>query len=316
MRKTIFLILLLTLITAFLPSPVYASSKQDDKVVLGGSFTLDGEDSLYGTLIVIGGTAYLDEGSTVTGDVVILGGTLTAKGKIMGNSFLMGSSAVLTESSGISGNLITISSHIDQEKGSVVDGNVQELFSGKSTSLFQGQNILPGVNPEVPALVTQPLMEASKVGLQSFIAAIFAMLLALLFPGLIIRTQKPIFSAPVSSAGFGLLTTIIAPFVLVLVTITIIGIPITLILAFALAFAVFIGWAAIGSEIGTRIAKAFNSQWHLALQAGVGTLILSLVLEVVGRIPCIGWVFPFLISLVGLGAAVLTRLGTREYIEN
>jgi hypothetical protein len=122
--------------------------------------------------------------------------------------------------------------------------------------------------------------------------------------------------APIISGGFGLLTIFVAPIVLVMIAITLIGIPISLLGILVLGFAGFLGWAAIGTEIGNRIARGFKSQWHIAVSAGVGTLLLTLVADLIGLIPCVGWVTPFFLSMLGLGAVVLTRLGTREYVKN
>ena len=52
-----------------------------------------------------------------------------------------------------------------------------------------------------------------------------------------------------------------------------------------------------------------------ALIAGIGTVILSVVSRVVGAIPCIGWLLVVTLSLFGLGAIILTRVGTRDYPE-
>ncbi len=316
MRRFFYGFLTFFLIAAFLPSTVFASSVHDGRVILGNSYTLKVDETLDGALIVIGGTATLEEGSTVSGNIVILGGSFVSYGEVLGNITIIGSSVKLAEKSIIDGNLVLVASNFDQQTGAIIHGNVQQLFSGRTIEIIHGKNPIPRVIPGLPQIDVHPLISASKIGLRSFIAAIFAILLALVFPKMMGRTLRPILSIPAACGGFGLLTAIVSPLVLILITLTIIGIPITILLAFALFLAVFIGWAAIGSEIGRRISKAFNSQWHIALQTGVGTLILTLVLEAIGKIPCIGWVLPFLISMLGLGAAVLTRLGTREYVEN
>jgi hypothetical protein len=80
-----------------------------------------------------------------------------------------------------------------------------------------------------------------------------------------------------------------------------------------MGLAMLFGWIAIGYEVGKRTAAAFNIVWAPPVIAGVGTLILSLVSGILNIIPlvnCVGWFFPALMSLLGLGAVVVSRFGT------
>ena len=47
------------------------------------------------------------------------------------------------------------------------------------------------------------------------------------------------------------------------------------------------------------------------LSAGLGTLVLAIVIGTAQHVPCVGWIAPALVGLVGLGAAVVTMFGTR-----
>ena len=58
-----------------------------------------------------------------------------------------------------------------------------------------------------------------------------------------------------------------------------------------------------------------NSNLSPAVVAGLGTVMLSVVGRVLGAIPCIGWLLVSTLSLFGLGAIILTRVGTRDYPE-
>jgi hypothetical protein len=42
--------------------------------------------------------------------------------------------------------------------------------------------------------------------------------------------------------------------------------------------------------------------------------LLALVVDATGQIiPCIGWIFPALVAVIGIGALLLTRFGTHPY---
>ena len=70
----------------------------------------------------------------------------------------------------------------------------------------------------------------------------------------------------------------------------------------------------IGVEIGKRLEKGLNQEWALPVSAGIGTLILTLIINGIGEvIPCIGWMVPALVGMVGLGATMLSRFGTQNY---
>jgi hypothetical protein len=43
--------------------------------------------------------------------------------------------------------------------------------------------------------------------------------------------------------------------------------------------------------------------------------VLTFVIGGLGKIWCIGWIFPTVVAMIGLGAAILTRVGTRVYPE-
>jgi hypothetical protein len=74
------------------------------------------------------------------------------------------------------------------------------------------------------------------------------------------------------------------------------------------------GWIALGLEVGKRLAIALNQEYQPVVMAGLGTLVLSLVVNGINFIPCVGWFAPFLVSAVGLGGVILSRFGTQTYV--
>jgi hypothetical protein len=97
--------------------------------------------------------------------------------------------------------------------------------------------------------------------------------------------------------------------------VTLILIPVAVLVVFvgvlAIALAWLFGMIALGNEVGERFTQSINQTWAPALTAGFGTFLLMLVGGAIGEIPCVGWLFVALIGFVGIGAAVLTRFGTR-----
>ncbi|GAH63618.1 unnamed protein product, partial [marine sediment metagenome] len=80
-----YIILIATLILLVVPSTAMAMELQDDRVVAGGTFTLESGEILDGSLIIFGGSAAIEEDSIVEGDVVVLGGIVSVNGVVEGN---------------------------------------------------------------------------------------------------------------------------------------------------------------------------------------------------------------------------------------
>ncbi|MHC1784388.1 MAG: hypothetical protein AB9891_16805 [Anaerolineaceae bacterium] len=141
--------------------------------------------------------------------------------------------------------------------------------------------------------------------------AAIAILVTMFAPKPVERVGSAVVTQPVQTGLFGLLTAVVAPGLVLILTITIILIPLALIGALVLGLAVLFGWIAIGQEVGKKIAELFKTEWALPVSAGVGTLVLSLVIAAAQVIPCIGWLFPSVVAVFAMGAVLTTRFGTR-----
>ena len=57
-----------------------------------------------------------------------------------------------------------------------------------------------------------------------------------------------------------------------------------------------------------------DKDWAPGVYAGLGMFLLALVVDATGQlIPCIGWIFPTLVAIVGIGGLLLTRFGSQPY---
>ncbi len=111
----------------------------------------------------------------------------------------------------------------------------------------------------------------------------------------------------------GLLTLVVGILLAVGLIITLCLSPVGVAAAIALVVATLFGWLAIGITIGERLMPTFTSRavapfWTAALGAGL----LTLLSDLLGLIPCVGWIGGFLVTCAGLGAVALTRFGTVE----
>jgi cytoskeletal protein CcmA (bactofilin family) len=325
--KTVFKLasVLLMAILLFLPlqSAGATNGSFEGQVIFGQSYTLKSGDSMNGDLLVFGGSATIEKGATVNGSTVLFGGNLTINGTVNGDVAITGGSVSLGSAAHISGNLTTVAASLDRAEGSQVDG---QIYNTATSWIGTGENSnippLPSVKPPVP------IFPVIKIGFQPFLSvlngigqslgiAILAMLLMLFLAPHADRVAHAIMAQPLTAGGLGLLTIIVAPIAIVLSVVTLILIPLAPIIVIALVVAAVFGWIAIGYEVGQRFTKAIHQNWHPAFSAGLGTFVLTLAAKLLTGIPvlnCVGWLVPFLLSMAGLGAVLMTRFGTQTVV--
>ncbi len=306
------LILLLVTPVAVLaqdPTPAAGTTYQGDKIVIANTYRLESGDELKGNLAVIGGTATLDEGSSMTGDVILVGGTITVSGTVTGDFIAIGGAVNIDDTATINGNISLIGATLKNSPLAEINGEITEQspeFLDFSLDNPEGIN-LPFMKEQ--SMLTKML----QASLQALAMAALAVIIGLLFPEQTKRIAHTFTSEPLVTGGVGLLTVVIASIVLVLFTITIILIPVTVLSVLVLVVAVLFGSIAVGYEIGQRLAALFKAVWHPSIAAGIGMLLLGLVTGFANLIPCVGWVLGFLVTVVGLGAVVISRFGSAKY---
>ena len=105
---------------------------------------------------------------------------------------------------------------------------------------------------------------------------------------------------------------------IIFLTILIITIPVAILVGFVLILALFFGWVVVGLEVGKKIGEAFDRAWSPVIEVGVGTFTMALIISVIHFAfwDCINGLIIIAILSIGLGAVLLTRFGSREYIAS
>lgn len=302
-------ILLAILSLGLLPITAYAASPSD--VVIGNSYTLDSGKTLNDDLFILGGSVNLMSGSTVNGIVILLGGSLNAAGTVNGEIIVLGGALKLASTFILKGNLTTAGASVNRDTGAQINGQIRTDENTRYLLLPGGMR-LPNLNSDY-----NPVFRVIGFFLRLFLWALAAMVVAMFIPTHLTRTSQTALSQPLISGGLGLLTIIIVPIVLVLLAITICLIPVAIIGVFILVISWAFGLIALGLEVGKRISVMFKQDWHPAIAAGLGTLLLMVVLSgLEAIIPCIGGIPKVLIGFLGLGAVLLTQFGMKPYTPN
>jgi len=310
--------LILTLVVAGLlafPTTALAAGLPDGKIVIGGSFTLKSDEVLSGDLLIIGGVATLEPRSRVTGTVALVGGILEAAGIIDGDVAAIGGSANLAETAVVYGDVVTLGSAVSRAEGAIVRGKFTAGEVDGPMDLTIPDLVLPGFRGWGGTF--SPFSWSLKIGwyfLRAFLFAALAAVVVMFWPLRAGRVAQTAVAQPLIAGGLGLITFLVALPVIVLLVLTICLSPLAILGGIVLVVAYAFGWIGIGMELGQRMAAAFRQDWSLAVSAGVGTLVLTLVVYAIDFIPCVGFLAPVVTYCLGLGAVMLTRFGSQDYL--
>lgn len=313
MKRIIKFALLLVLLMAIAtPATALAKGLSDDRVVAGGTFTLREGETLNGNLVIFGGAVTLEAGSRVNGDVVLMGGTVDIAGNVHGSVVGMGGVVSLGSMAVVDGDITTLAATLNQEAGAQVRGHIVRGLRTPLRFPLPGRVIVPDV-PDFGARIPG-VLNVMWFFFRTFLWAALAVLLVMFLPAHTERVAVTIVRQPILAGGVGLLTAIVAPLLLIGIAITIILIPVSLVGILILATAWFFGRVALGYEIGKRLAETTNQDLPPAVAAGIGTFVMTFVVDGANiLIPCVGWIIPALVGIIGLGGILLSRFGTQTY---
>ncbi len=310
MQKRVLVVLLVGLTLLLSAAPALAQDGADgDRVIIGQSFRLNSGEHLRGNLAVMGGSVDIEEDATLTGDIVVFGGSLRVAGQVIGDVVTFGGSVDLPDTAHVSGDVAVLGGSLRRAPGATIGGTVRET-QGPS-ELFRGPTA-PLVVP--PASSTPPLRflfdalmsTLGAVGI-SLVLATLGVLAVVLLPKQIERVAQVLVARPAIALAAGILTWLVITGLVVILAITICLAPLAVLLLAMAALAWLAGWIAAGWLVGQRLLQALNlKNPSPLLEAIVGVVLITLLWRVV---PCIGWLFWFVISSLGLGSVVLALSG-------
>lgn len=337
MKKTTLKRLLLLLALLFIPTASIQAQTQNnnDVVLFGQNYTLDEGETLNGSIAVFGGNIdiqknaevngsiaifggnlSIEEGAVINGDIAVFGGNMTTSSEINGDIVLFGGQAMLETKAVVNGDIATFGGQVTQAPEAKVTG---EITNNTPPNIDTPEvPDVPGIpspdapNPPDVNVNINPLWDvAGKFG-QAALIAVIGMLLALFLQPQLDRTAGAIVRQPFIAGSYGVLVFIALPVALLIMIVTLILIPVAAIVVLLVPLAWLFGIIALGQEVGDRFAKAINQVWAPILSTGFGTFLLLLVVGLIDLIPCIGWIPSALVTLVSIGAAVMTVFGTRN----
>jgi len=285
-----------------------------DWVVLFNNLYVNHDDWIDGPAVAILGNVHVI--GHVEQDVVSIGGNVYVEGTVGGNVVAPFGDVVLSGDAAVEGDVVAVSVTADDE--TAIGGTIEEV------PLFR----LPWVNGGPHAF----LLLASTVTLVMIvITLLFGLLVAAVAPRHVARVQERLKQKPAGSFFGGLLFQILLLPVFVLLLVTVIGIPVALLaLPLVVLAAQLLGFVAFSRILGESLLHRDGGQKPAMLLFTAGALLLvsplllasllavtavdpgASLLLAVNLLFFLGLCVLSLVYPAGMGAAVLSRLGTRS----
>jgi hypothetical protein len=275
----------------------------------------------------IGSSITVAEDEHVTDPVVAVGGSVTVLGRVDDDVVAVGGSVRLGPKSRVRGDVTAVGGRVEQERGAQIGGTVNEVRIGPQFD-FRPWHVFAGDWLDGWSVVGDGFRFAGTL-LRVSLVVLLVLMVALVAAGPVERIGERAGRDPWLSGFTGLLAQLLFIPVLVLtvviLAVSIIGIPLLVLVPFgiiAFLLAVLVGFAGVAQRIG-RWAVGPDRPVFIALAVGVVLVsAVALLTRLLSLLPLPLWPITWIVGLtgflveyvawtVGLGAALLTRFGTR-----
>jgi len=321
MKKLLWASLVVFTLLLSTAAPAFASAPFDGQVVFGDSFTLEADEVLDGDLVVFAGDVTLEMGSRVDGNVAVMGGSADVAGTVEGDVVVFGGSVNLVSTAVVQGELVNIGGSIDRAEGAIVRGNQVEGLAFDRGFRFPtfARVWTNGYRYNWDNWLLRFFIRALKALATAVLVTVIAALVAVFLPQPLERVSQAVLVAPAHSWVVGLVTAILAVLIGAILLATICLSPFGGLVFLAALIAAVFGWIAVSLIVGLGVLEQLKARNVTPVMGAlVGGAVLSLIAVAIWFVSdcCLGWPFVILVGAFGLGAVVLTRFGTREYVPS
>ena len=289
--------MVLALALVLLPSPLFAGERP--KVGIFGDVRVEKGEVYSDDLICIGGAATVE--GKVEGDVVVIGGSLDFSGEAR-EVVVIGGKATISSGSVINGNLVHLMGTFKRDPDVTIHGQAIDVGSH-----------LPH---HVQRLLSRGLLGFIVIlrVVSLIISLVVIFLIVLLAPERVERMSEVLEPRWPASLGFGILGYAVFIVLAIILAITLIGIPLVVLLGLAVWVLGLMGIAAIMMALGRRVGLGtglIGPDPSVLSCVFVGFLVVALV----RFIPVVGELAWLLLSVIGLGLVLVTKVGSPSAAE-
>jgi hypothetical protein len=265
--------------------------------------------------VAIFGDVHVPKGEVHHDDVVCIGGKATIEGTVEGEVVVVGGKL---DFSGEAEKVVTVLSDTTFGPTAIVNGEMVHVLGQLERApeaRFNGEIV--DVGSRLPRGM-QRMISRGLIGLlimlrfiELLISGLIVLVIALLVPERIERMSESFDERWPASLGYGLLACLAVIVVAIVLAITLIGIPLAVLVGIGAKILGLMGATAILLQVG----KKLGSQTGLLHDQSplLGAVMLGFALVAIIRfIPIVGELVWLVVTILGLGLAVITRLGTRS----
>ena len=241
----------------------------------------------------------------VVHDVVIIGGSLDVKGEIGGSVLSIQGSVRLRSGSRVEGDVMTLLGCLEKEEESFIGGSLINLGRGESPfvrifSRFPDQYLSEFYSPYWITLKSTFL----------FAWLLICLAFSFIIPGGIVRASESVSRHFFRTLVIGFITFAalsLAALLFIMLSVVIVGIPLLVALSLFSVVAVIIGTVSVFYSLGHLFAdKSGRPQLSGMVKIILGLIAAGILLF----IPFAGLIAWLLLYILGLGAAIATKLGS------
>ncbi|RKH77892.1 polymer-forming cytoskeletal protein, partial [Corallococcus sp. AB045] len=262
--------------------------------------------------VVYGGNLIVK--GTVEDDAVTFGGNLEIQGHVEGDAHAFGGNVILGPNAQVEGDVSAFGGQVQKADGAIVEGSLESFGGAGLGRMVAGEikrGMQDGQNHDASVDHDDDDDHDRGGGLASFILQ-FALLFGLgflgqmFFPARMKELGDEIRANPARNFWVGLVgMAALIPLTIVL-CITLIGIPVAFALLVASMLGTALSYAAIASEVGTRLPVLRGRKTQaVVLALGLGLILL------VSHIPVLGVFLNLVLIPLAFGAVIRTRFGYR-----
>jgi hypothetical protein len=286
---------------------------QGDATVTDGDITVDGE--VRGIVVVVQGNAYIH-------------------GKVVGDVSVVGGDAWLTAGSSVTGNVLVLAGgKVERQEGATIGGEVSTVdIPLLPSNASVGFPATPGRTPypyeQLGGLFDALGRVATLVlvlGL-GLVLAVFVLAFALVAPHRVQVSSATLEAVPGPSVAVGLIVALLLwpvfGIVSMVLMLSIVGIVLVPVLGIVVALVLLFGLANVSLWLGKRVYESVRHEARplhgpqrtmLETMFGLGVVLAATLFPMLllpGWISSVLWMLVYLAACVGVGAGVMSRLGT------
>ncbi len=255
-------------------------------------------------VFTMGGTVLVE--GKVLKSVVAIGGTVTIAGEVGDAVVGVGSHVILKSTAVVNGDVAALGGVLDREAGSAVKGDTVYFKASEIGSKIFREDVLRGAL----SMSLIPFLLVFKL-ITFFLWLMAALLGALLLPRQIASASESLRGAFWPTFGTGFLAVIAFGGLVLLsamLSLILIGIPLLIALIFGGALVKAFGRVAIFYFFGESLLRAMGSRKITAVGASLLGLV---VVTLLSFVPLLGFIFTFVINILGWGLVIRTKFGTK-----